>query len=133
MEPATSAEDALRLTVVSGGKNHIRDYVKAALEEAERGLAAGGAGAGSAGSAGGRCCCRPVILRARLKAISKAISVAEIVKRSAAERQWEVDSSSQLTGMLEQGEDRREKPEIEIRLSFRAAAPPKVAAAPTSG
>eukprot|EP00927_Polykrikos_kofoidii_P054723 TRINITY_DN49106_c0_g1_i1.p1 TRINITY_DN49106_c0_g1~~TRINITY_DN49106_c0_g1_i1.p1 ORF type:complete len:168 (+),score=21.56 TRINITY_DN49106_c0_g1_i1:62-565(+) len=97
--------DVLRFNIVYGGRNHIRDYVTSVLEEAT----APGVP-------------RPVVLQGRLKAISKAISVTEVVRRAAEERGLVMGRSVAVHGLREQGPDRRDRPEIEIVLVFRNAA-----------
>mmetsp|Transcript_43095 Transcript_43095/g.93871 ORF Transcript_43095/g.93871 Transcript_43095/m.93871 type:complete len:145 (-) Transcript_43095:109-543(-) len=96
-------EGGRRLNVVSGGHNHIRDYVAAVLEEVT--------------APEGR---RQVVLCARLKAMSKAISVSEVARRCAAdEHGLLLRSSVALHGMREEGSDRRELPKIEITLQVQ--------------
>ncbi|CAE8623527.1 unnamed protein product [Polarella glacialis] len=102
-------ERRFRLTVTFPGtrsprRNPIRDYVAAILEEAS---APGGP--------------RSVLLRARLKAMNKAISVVEVAGRQAAERGLTARSVVAMHGMREEGANRRDLPEIEIRLDFEPA------------
>mmetsp|Transcript_11540 Transcript_11540/g.36895 ORF Transcript_11540/g.36895 Transcript_11540/m.36895 type:complete len:146 (+) Transcript_11540:63-500(+) len=111
-----------RLTIVSGGRNHIRDYVADILEEARPSTAdvpAVVAASSAAGTMAARSLPGPVLLRARLRAMSKAISVAEVAKRCAAEHGIAVLSRVELTGMAEEGPQRRDAPEIYIRLDFK--------------
>ncbi|CAK0815980.1 unnamed protein product, partial [Prorocentrum cordatum] len=61
---------------------------------------------------------QPVVLRARVKAMSKAISVAEVSRRCAEELGLLTRSSSVLRGMAEEGPHRRDAPELEIRLDL---------------
>ncbi|CAK9065673.1 Hypothetical protein (Fragment) [Durusdinium trenchii] len=89
------------LTVVSGGRNPIREYVKAMLDEA---------------ASREKYC---VLLRARLKAISKAISVAEVAARCATEQGLACSSQVELLGMREEGPNRRQDIQMEIRLTFQ--------------
>mmetsp|Transcript_753 Transcript_753/g.2200 ORF Transcript_753/g.2200 Transcript_753/m.2200 type:complete len:110 (+) Transcript_753:129-458(+) len=97
-----------RLTIVSGGHNPIRSYVAAILEVATREEGQGQ---------------RSVVLSARVKAMSKAISVAEVAKRCAAERGLVARSSVALHGMRgAAGPSRRDQPRIEITLEFQGAA-----------
>eukprot|EP00933_Yihiella_yeosuensis_P047812 TRINITY_DN43752_c0_g1_i1.p1 TRINITY_DN43752_c0_g1~~TRINITY_DN43752_c0_g1_i1.p1 ORF type:complete len:107 (+),score=18.91 TRINITY_DN43752_c0_g1_i1:77-397(+) len=98
---AATSQDCKRLTIVSGGRNHIRDYVEIILKEA---TAMGGP--------------RSVLLCAKLKAISKAISVAEVSKRAAEDQGFSATTIVNMNGMREEGPDRRELPEIEIRINF---------------
>ncbi len=127
--PACSArllEDGCRrITIVSGGKNHMRDYVADILQEARPASAGDGnvaaAAVGGGAAAAGRLP-RPVLLRGRLRAMSKAISVAEVAKRCALERGFVATSTVELTGMADDGERRRDAPEIYIRLDFHVAA-----------
>mmetsp|Transcript_26274 Transcript_26274/g.70297 ORF Transcript_26274/g.70297 Transcript_26274/m.70297 type:complete len:118 (+) Transcript_26274:218-571(+) len=98
-----SPEQPRRVNVVSGGHNHIREYVDVVLQ---------GASAPSGVP-------QPVVLRARVKAMSKAISVAEVSRRCAEELGLLTRSSSVLRGMAEEGPHRRDAPELEIRLDFR--------------
>ncbi|CAJ1367338.1 unnamed protein product [Effrenium voratum] len=86
------------LTIVSGGRNPIRDYVASILEAAESR--------------------RNVLLRARLKAIQKAISVAEVAARCSEGRGFSCNSKVNLLGMREEGPARRDGIQIEIRLAF---------------
>eukprot|EP00928_Gymnodinium_smaydae_P047233 TRINITY_DN31510_c0_g1_i1.p1 TRINITY_DN31510_c0_g1~~TRINITY_DN31510_c0_g1_i1.p1 ORF type:complete len:113 (-),score=28.24 TRINITY_DN31510_c0_g1_i1:319-657(-) len=100
---ASSVAGLRQLTIVSGGKNHMRDYVTTILLEDQ--LAPGEPPP-------------PIRLKARLKAISKAIGVAEVARRQAAERNLAARSSVEMKGLREDGPQRREMPEIEITLHF---------------
>mmetsp|Transcript_11350 Transcript_11350/g.25806 ORF Transcript_11350/g.25806 Transcript_11350/m.25806 type:complete len:112 (-) Transcript_11350:200-535(-) len=92
------------LTIVSGGHNHIRDYVAAILEDAN-----------AAGQTP-----QKVTLRAKLQAMSKAISVAEIAKRTLAERaDLEVTTQVEMVGMRAAGPDRRDQPEMLITFEMK--------------
>lgn len=88
------------ITVVSGGHNPIRDYIKMILDQAA--------------SRDKHC----VLLRARINAISKAISVAEVAARSAGDLGLACTSQVELLGMREEGPTRRQGIEMEIRLTF---------------
>lgn len=96
---AATAENKL-LNIVSGGHNPIRDYVTAVLEAARTG---------------------PVRLRAKLKAIPKAISVAEVAMRCAADHGFRGTSKVELLGMREEGVNRRGAIQMEIWLQFQPA------------
>merc|ERR1711971_345661 len=117
-----------RITIVSGGNNHIRDYVSEifggpAVPEttfANSGKIPQGNSVNPVSDAGHsrheadpmerttsvvtpNAPPQPVLLLARLQAIQKAISVAEIVKRCAFDRGLAMRSTTELTGMAAEG------------------------------
>merc|ERR1719221_2023081 len=114
----------------------MRDYIAEILEEAPEGSAEVPAASPEAPEAARRAAAaesaeaspqrrqlpRAALLRARLRAIGKAISVEEVVRRRAAERGIIARSSVVLRGMEAEGPDRRDRPEIEIALDFHWAA-----------
>mmetsp|Transcript_64391 Transcript_64391/g.149798 ORF Transcript_64391/g.149798 Transcript_64391/m.149798 type:complete len:111 (+) Transcript_64391:65-397(+) len=100
MASPAAAGNYRRLTVVSGGHNHIRDYVSVVLAEATSEAP------------------RSVVLRAKTAAMSKAISVAEVSRRLLAERGLSSKTTSRLQGLRAEGEERRSAPVLEIVLEF---------------
>lgn len=152
------------IIIVSGGRNHIRDYVAEILEERAPAVQLGAAEAAVAATA---IICdvdttassarlhageetvpavpeallrrrpaelpKPALLKGRIKAMNKTISVAQVVERRAAERGISANCIVVLRSMDAEGPDRRERPEIEIALDFCWMSEVGLPAAPTGG
>eukprot|EP00746_Dinoflagellata_sp_MGD_P088243 gnl/MRDRNA2_/MRDRNA2_34934_c0_seq1.p1 gnl/MRDRNA2_/MRDRNA2_34934_c0~~gnl/MRDRNA2_/MRDRNA2_34934_c0_seq1.p1 ORF type:complete len:121 (+),score=25.19 gnl/MRDRNA2_/MRDRNA2_34934_c0_seq1:69-431(+) len=101
-----------QLTIVSGGRNHIRDYVAEVLKTFAADATSSDVGQIVSQAASGH----RVVLSARMRAIPKAISVAEVAKKCAAERGVFLKTEAQLHGMLAEGPGRRDAPSIEIAI-----------------